>query len=64
MKKGIAWFLAPLVFVGCAERVRFSKTGSDVTSAAIRIARATTGSRRGGGGCGKHRVGWCQTQRV
>ena len=29
--------------VPCAERVRFAKSGSDVTSAAIRLARAVTG---------------------
>lgn len=32
--------------VPCAEAVRFSKTGADVTSAAIRIARAWTGRDR------------------
>ena len=41
--------------IPCAERVRFSKTGSDVTSAAIRIARATTG-RDKIAFCGYH--GW------
>lgn len=29
--------------VPCAERVRFGKTGSDATSAAVRVARAATG---------------------
>lgn len=38
-----------------AERVRFSKTGADVTSAAVRIARAFTG-RSKVLGCGYH--GW------
>jgi glutamate-1-semialdehyde 2,1-aminomutase len=32
--------------VPCAERVRFSKTGCDVTSAAVRLARAYTGRSR------------------
>jgi glutamate-1-semialdehyde 2,1-aminomutase len=32
--------------VPCAERVRFSKTGADVTSAAVRLARAHTGRRK------------------
>jgi glutamate-1-semialdehyde aminotransferase len=38
-----------------AERVRFGKTGSDVTSAAVRLARACTG-RDGVLACGYH--GW------
>ncbi len=41
--------------IPCADRVRFSKTGSDVTSAAIRIARAATG-RDKVAFCGYH--GW------
>jgi glutamate-1-semialdehyde aminotransferase len=32
--------------VPCAESVRFSKTGADVTSAAVRLARAFTGRRK------------------
>ena len=32
--------------VPCAEKIRFAKNGSDVTSAAIRIARAFTGRER------------------
>src|SRR3954447_22735562 len=32
--------------VPCAERVRFAKSGSDATSAAIRVARAVTGRDR------------------
>jgi hypothetical protein len=32
--------------VPCAEMVRFSKTGCDVTSAAVRLARAFTGRRK------------------
>jgi glutamate-1-semialdehyde 2,1-aminomutase/spore coat polysaccharide biosynthesis protein SpsF len=32
--------------VPCAERVRFGKTGSDATSAAVRVARAVTGRER------------------
>jgi glutamate-1-semialdehyde aminotransferase len=32
--------------VPCAEMVRFSKTGADVTSAAVRLARAFTGKRK------------------
>lgn len=32
--------------VPCAEMVRFSKTGADVTSAAVRLARAFTGQRK------------------
>jgi glutamate-1-semialdehyde aminotransferase len=32
--------------VPCAERVRFSKTGCDVTTAAVRLARAFTGRSR------------------
>jgi glutamate-1-semialdehyde aminotransferase len=32
--------------VPCAERVRFAKSGSDATSAAIRVARAATGRDR------------------
>ena len=32
--------------VPCAENVRFSKTGADVTSAAVRLARAFTGRRK------------------
>ena len=32
--------------VPCAETVRFSKTGCDVTSVAVRIARATTGRNK------------------
>lgn len=32
--------------VPCAESVRFSKTGADVTSAAVRLARAFTGRER------------------
>jgi glutamate-1-semialdehyde aminotransferase/NAD(P)-dependent dehydrogenase (short-subunit alcohol dehydrogenase family) len=32
--------------VPCAESVRFSKTGADVTSAAVRVARAVTGRSR------------------
>ena len=32
--------------VPCAERVRFSKTGCDVTTAAVRLARAFTGRAR------------------
>ncbi|MHB1046512.1 MAG: aminotransferase class III-fold pyridoxal phosphate-dependent enzyme [Thermoanaerobaculia bacterium] len=32
--------------VPCAEMVRFSKTGADVTSAAVRLARAFTGRRK------------------
>jgi glutamate-1-semialdehyde aminotransferase/NAD(P)-dependent dehydrogenase (short-subunit alcohol dehydrogenase family) len=32
--------------VPCAESVRFSKTGADVTSAAVRLARAHTGRER------------------
>ena len=32
--------------VPCAERVRFSKTGCDVTTAAVRLARAFTGRKK------------------
>lgn len=32
--------------VPCAQMVRFSKTGADVTSAAVRLARAYTGKRK------------------
>lgn len=32
--------------IPCAEKVRFAKNGSDVTSAAIRLARAYTGKKR------------------
>jgi glutamate-1-semialdehyde aminotransferase len=41
--------------IPCAERVRFAKSGSDVTSAAIRVARASTG-RTKIAFCGYH--GW------
>jgi glutamate-1-semialdehyde aminotransferase len=41
--------------VPCAERVRFGKTGSDVTTAAVRLARACTG-RDSILACGYH--GW------
>jgi glutamate-1-semialdehyde aminotransferase len=41
--------------VPCAERVRFGKTGSDVTTAAVRLARACTG-RDAILACGYH--GW------
>jgi glutamate-1-semialdehyde aminotransferase len=41
--------------VPCAERVRFGKTGSDVTSAAVRLARACNGRERVIA-CGYH--GW------
>ncbi|MEZ5670387.1 MAG: aminotransferase class III-fold pyridoxal phosphate-dependent enzyme [Alphaproteobacteria bacterium] len=41
--------------VPCAEMVRFAKSGSDATSAAIRVARAATG-RDGVIACGYH--GW------
>ncbi len=41
--------------IPCAENVRFSKNGSDVTTAAIRIARAVTGKDRIAS-CGYH--GW------
>src|SRR5581483_2934291 len=39
----------------CAEKVRFGKNGSDVTTAAIRLARAQTGRERVLA-CGYH--GW------
>ena len=41
--------------VPCAEMVRFGKNGSDVTSAAIRLARGYTGNQRVAV-CGYH--GW------
>src|SRR3990167_2826096 len=41
--------------VPCAEKVRFAKNGSDVTAAAIRVARAYTGRNRIAV-CGYH--GW------
>lgn len=41
--------------IPCAERVRFAKNGSDVTSAAVRVARAYTG-REAIVHCGYH--GW------
>lgn len=41
--------------IPCAERVRFAKNGSDVTSAAVRLARAATGRERVAC-CGYH--GW------
>src|SRR4051794_28199982 len=41
--------------VPCADRVRFGKTGSDVTTAAVRLARACTG-RDAILACGYH--GW------
>lgn len=42
-------------WIPCAERVRFAKNGSDVTSGAIRLARAATGRDRVAV-CGYH--GW------
>ncbi len=42
-------------WIPCAEQVRFAKNGSDVTSGAIRIARAVTGRERVAA-CGYH--GW------
>ncbi len=42
-------------WVPCAEQVRFAKNGSDVTAAAIRLARAATGRERVAV-CGYH--GW------
>lgn len=42
-------------YIPCAEQVRFGKSGSDATSAAIRLARAYTGRERIAA-CGYH--GW------
>lgn len=65
LKKGITFSLAsPLEYelaellnkhIPCAEMVRFGKNGSDVTSGAIRVARAVTG-REHIAACGYH--GW------
>lgn len=65
LKKGISFSLAsPLEFqlakllqkhIPCAEMIRFGKNGSDVTTGAIRLARAITG-REHVAVCGYH--GW------
>ena len=65
LKKGITFSMAsPLEYelsqllvkhIPCAEMVRFGKNGSDVTSGAIRVARAATG-RENVAVCGYH--GW------
>jgi glutamate-1-semialdehyde 2,1-aminomutase len=56
MKKGVSFSLATTLeielaevlseIIPCAEMVRYGKNGSDVTTAAIRIARAHTGRER------------------
>ncbi len=65
MKQGVSFSLSHTIeyevaellieLIPCAEAVRFAKNGSDATSAAIRVARATTGRDRVAV-CGYH--GW------
>jgi len=65
LKKGVIFSLPHILemevaeklidIIPCAEKVRFAKTGTDATSAAVRIARAYTGRERVAV-CGYH--GW------
>ncbi len=65
LKKGVSFSLATTLeielaemlceIIPCAEMVRYGKNGSDVTTAAIRLARAYTGRERVAS-CGYH--GW------